>query len=516
LSYISSYINIQNIVLLLCVIIFAANVYSHFYYTPDDTYIYLQFAKNIIHGNGIAFNAGEPTYGITSPLWLFIISAGGIVGFDLYLLAKIIDILLACTSLIVFYVAIFPLVQDFAVRICATMAFSLNVWLVRWTGTGMETSLGIILVVISIGFLLRGNYLLSSGFTGLLGLVRPEGLLLYVIVAAIILRTQKGNAMRLLGASLILVALPIIPWLIYAYHTFGTILPNTALAKAGLSDSILGRISTFMDIAETATVSDGISILVCIFLSALIVYDYKYWKNNKSDQDETAENVSPRILMIVGWIIILPVFYIIADVNFISRYLLLLTPVILMCAYYLINEALSRYFKSRYLYPVILAFTMLVMLQNQIAYFGYVKPGIDRFSDGMQSTLIQIGRWFQSNTPKETRIFAQDVGAIGYYSDRYICDAAGLISPSLLKLQRLGFTHKRMIDEKVYTSLCKANYVVYRSLVPDELNNRQDLVTGPTYRFLQMSLSDINTYYYTVYAVRSFTDMTEQGEQQNE
>src|SRR5258706_2673900 len=52
----------------------------HFPYTPDDTYIYLQFERNATQGNGISFNAGEPTYGVTSPLWMFIIALGGKLG----------------------------------------------------------------------------------------------------------------------------------------------------------------------------------------------------------------------------------------------------------------------------------------------------------------------------------------------------------------------------------------------------------------------------------------------------
>jgi hypothetical protein len=55
---------------------------SHFRYTPDGTYIYLQFARNVLHGGGIAFNAGHPTYGVTGPLWMFIFASGGLFGAD--------------------------------------------------------------------------------------------------------------------------------------------------------------------------------------------------------------------------------------------------------------------------------------------------------------------------------------------------------------------------------------------------------------------------------------------------
>src|SRR5258708_25059562 len=113
----------------------------HFGYTPDDTYIYLRFAKNLVQGNGISFNPGVPSYGFTSPLWLFIISLGGAMGVDVYMAAKAIDLVFASLALIVFYLLSFELIRDAAVSVCATVAFSVNAWLMRWAGTGMETSL---------------------------------------------------------------------------------------------------------------------------------------------------------------------------------------------------------------------------------------------------------------------------------------------------------------------------------------------------------------------------------------
>src|SRR5260221_9240492 len=64
----------------LIVLLFYGTASLHFPYTPDDTYIYLQFARNATQGNGISFNAGEPTSGVTRTLWMFIISLGWKLG----------------------------------------------------------------------------------------------------------------------------------------------------------------------------------------------------------------------------------------------------------------------------------------------------------------------------------------------------------------------------------------------------------------------------------------------------
>src|SRR3972149_1363830 len=94
------------------VLIFYATALLHFGYTPDDTFIYLRFAKNIMHGGGFAFNPGEPTYGVTSPLWTLLIAAGGLLNLDLSLVAKVLDLLAASFALVMFYLLAFEVIRE--------------------------------------------------------------------------------------------------------------------------------------------------------------------------------------------------------------------------------------------------------------------------------------------------------------------------------------------------------------------------------------------------------------------
>ncbi|HET7903674.1 MAG TPA: hypothetical protein VFM17_03845, partial [Candidatus Eisenbacteria bacterium] len=47
-------------------------------YLTDDSFIHFQFAKNLLRGDGFAFNAGDPTYGATSPLWVLLLALTGL------------------------------------------------------------------------------------------------------------------------------------------------------------------------------------------------------------------------------------------------------------------------------------------------------------------------------------------------------------------------------------------------------------------------------------------------------
>ena len=80
------------------VALFYVTVVFHYSYTPDDTYIYLQYAKNLANGNGFSFNANSPSYGITGPLWVLLIAGGVKAGLDPLIVAKTFDLLFALKS----------------------------------------------------------------------------------------------------------------------------------------------------------------------------------------------------------------------------------------------------------------------------------------------------------------------------------------------------------------------------------------------------------------------------------
>jgi len=488
------YIIVLSIIVIIGV--FTVSVLKHFDYTPDDTYIYLQFAKNVISGNGVSFNRGEPTYGITSPLWLFIISLSGMLDTDLYFSAKYIDIFFACFYLFIFLLLANDLINDVVVALCSVIAFSLNVWLMRWSGTGMETSLALFLLLLTMRYLFQKKYYLLSVFAGLLTLVRPEACVIIFLIVMNILIIEKSKYIKLKQLLLILLVylIILIPWYVYAYFSFGTIVPNTALAKAGLSFNIDDSFSTFTDIFETILFSDGLSIILFVLGFTIIIYRRKKIDN--------ISGLNQFMNIGVGFIIILPLIFILTGVNVVSRYLLLITPLILVFAYKFLFEIISTSAWKRYTYFSIFIFTVGVMFQNQFVYTQYVKPGIDAFEEGMELSLIPIGKWLKSNTDLESIIFAQDIGAIGYFSDRKLCDAAGLVSPNMLSLLRSGYTNESMMKEKIYNSVCSADYVVYRSLTPEDLRTDSVLVPLFTKVFPQMGLADNRVNYYTVYKVK--------------
>jgi len=485
--------------------LFYISASGHFGYTPDDTYIYLQFAKNIIHGDGMAFNAGHPTYGFTSPLWLFIISAGGKLGVDLFYAAKVIDLLFASLGIVVFYLVAFETIRDVATSLCATVAFSVNAWFLRWAGTGMETSLALILVLAVVLYCLRNEYFVSIFFAALAFVVRPETVILpfLVVIDLFVNSYSRKRAVQTAAALALMYVALIAPWFIAAYRTFGTIIPNTFFAKSGIHPGFEALLATAADIGKTVGATDGIAAVVMLLAGGFLLVILTRHNANLGEEVRQARFFLMRQSIIgVGWLVVLPAIYRLTDVNVMSRYLLLITPFITIYAFSFLHKAVENSSLRKHVYTAAFVLTAFVLVQNQLVYRAYVKPGMDAFQVGMSSCLIPIAVWFRENTPADATLLAPDIGALGYYSGRTVLDAAGLASPEFIPLLRQGLSPDSIIAKRLFGNMGDVDFVVQRSTMPGVQipgDSLQPLFAKP---FYGLTIQDPHLTYYTVYKVQ--------------
>ena len=160
----------------------------------DDTYIHLVYAKHFRDGQGLVFNPGQGVYGTTSPLWSLGLGVLGKTGIDLLTLAHVLALLFGALTVI----AVARFLRRF-MESCvgehgygagraelawalATIAFAGDAWLVRWSATGMETSLAVFLVTSGfasyVGRRPWGNrVLVPAAWWAVAALVRPEAML---------------------------------------------------------------------------------------------------------------------------------------------------------------------------------------------------------------------------------------------------------------------------------------------------------------------------------------------------
>jgi hypothetical protein len=193
--------------------------------------------------------------------------------------------------------------------------------------------------------------------------------------------------------------------------------------------------------------------------------------------------------------------YLLRNVTVVSRYMLLVSPFLVLLAFLYLYGVLVRSKLQRFAYAGLIIFTALTVVQSQLTYRLVVAPGVEAFESGMNTSLIPIGRWLKEHTRADEGVLSWDIGAVGYYSDRRICDAAGLVTPGLIPYVRSGVELKQIADERLYAPYCTVNYVVHRAEEPNALAGNPNLVPLFSKPFYRMGLVKMRQDYYTLYQV---------------
>ncbi len=437
------------------VVIFLGCCISYKGYITDDTFITLQFAKNLKTGFGLSFNPGQPSYGFTSPLWIFILTI-----FPYPIFAKIMGILLGALSILVFYLLSKKILGDEFISIVATLIFAYDPLFIRWSSSGMEAALAILLMLIGMLLFQKRNTYFAV-FMGLATLARPEIGMLSIILLFFLNRREAVKSF------LIFLAI-VLPYLIFSYLYFGSILPNTFLSKHGFVyfPRFIYSVST------GGKILIGTYFLEGIFFIALCI---KKWQK--------------RFLIPILWCFLLFFFYAIGGMRIQSRYLLLLTPFIIIWGF----KGMYSFLKSRVVIPAV-----LLIVLNSYFVWAVNRPACIKFAKGTRECFIPVAKWIKANTEKDAVIGVGDIGAIGYYSEREILDLGGLVTKDMIPLLRRNELQE-IIDKSLYESVKKIDYLVYRAREPATLKGKYNPLYSEFHPAL--GLSDPVGWFYTIYKV---------------
>lgn len=447
----------------------------------------MQYARNIAAGQGFSFNAGEPGYGVTSPLWVLFITVPYYIGINALVFSKIFDLVFFILSAFVFFrLANHYWVERKDIALLAVSVFIINAWIIRWVFTGMETSLAVFLALLAFYFYFKGYYRLLFFILGAFQLVRPESFILTAIFfVSFIFKQIKIKAFNCKDTTLVsacYLAL-LVPFFIYAYSSFGTILPNTALGKSTFTFSAATIINQLKEIFKTLSAAGMIEIL----LSSVFVTVF-FWKEKKE------EYYLPSV-----WIAGLIALYTVTDADIISRYLLIISPFFIFIGFNVFVRIRNLSFVM--LFVIYLVFTLF----SEYIFYNYVKPHTDNFSKGVNECFIPIGNWLNENTPPGSKILVNDVGAIGYYSNRYIIDAAALVNSNLeMNREIMNTPLEKRMHTHMLLDVVKADYVIERDSNPGNnvsSYNNFKLEMVLIKEFPSLGIKDNSPKYYKVYRI---------------
>jgi len=469
--------------------LFYITVILHYSYTPDDTYIYLQYARNLAHGGGFAFDANSPSYGITGPLWALFIAGGTALGLDPLVVAKTFDILFASLSIVLVYTFSVILIRDKIYSLFATLVFSFDAWFLRWSGSGMETSFAVILVLLAVKYAYLGDYHIAGFVAGLLTLVRPEGLLLFIVIQTenFIVSFMLGRNRRLFWTSSLLYLLVVVPWVAYSYDTFGSIIPNTELAKSAVHWSFQSALSTASDC--TMILASTLPLLVMLLIIGIPVVI------RKGGIGTFIAKAMP-----VLWIATLLIGYVVLNVQVVSRYIVPATPIIIVYAYWCLKQIqLESAWSPKRVLIILSVVTLATLIQSQVVYRGTVVPHMKAFANGMERGIKPIALWLQKNTSPDATVLTPDVGMLGYISDRDIFDTSGLITPAVKRAFN-GASYDDGMKQQLYRKVVNPDYIVDRASNKERLTC-DSLRPVMTTEFPDLGIRKSEPVYYTLYKV---------------
>jgi len=410
-------------------------LFSCYYYQVDDTYIFLRYADHLLERRFFVYNPSEgPSYGTTSILWTLLMAGFRSIVKEHFIAVVALKVLFCVLAHAVFLWFVFEVISNTLGRLCALVIWFAAANIQRWMASGFETPLYALLFV-SVCLLLykcaqdprRIRYFFFLGILGaFLGLTRPEGLFAVFAVGLCTLSFVRKLGPAAFAKRGIVFLVPVFllygTWLCLCLRFFGTITPNTVLAKGALGPAfhhwfrnlsqgiqslmffafseLLASVLLFaMAVAlsfrrpRQSPLPRQMVVLVCFCTAYFVTYVLVYlWQNGSLGNSRYVANLEISLITLV--------------------------PVLI--------ELIRG--KSKFLTMVSGACVLACLLFVVIFYHPRVKAEMERYR-----TLRDVALRYSKQLSKGDYCMLGDVGVPGYYLGCNVIDYKGLVTPYTLK-----------------------------------------------------------------------------------
>ncbi|MEJ7845689.1 MAG: hypothetical protein WKF93_08595, partial [Acidimicrobiales bacterium] len=205
----------------------------------DDAFIFFRYAENAAGGDGLVYNPGDAVLGFTSPLYVLTLTGlVAVVGRDaLPAAAVVVDLALYLAASVALVRLVGRRVHagsapgvGHAAPVALLALWALGLPFVDGALNGMETMLFLALVLAAVDALDDGRSTLAAVLAGLLVLARPEGVVVAALLGVVLLR--RGRPLP--WGGIVAAGVAVGAWAAVALVTYGTVVPQSLLAKSGV------------------------------------------------------------------------------------------------------------------------------------------------------------------------------------------------------------------------------------------------------------------------------------------
>ena len=424
----------------------------------DDTWIHLQFARNLSAGQGFAFNPGEPISASSAPLWTLTLSLLYFLPWDVVFSVKTLGALLLWASGLLTILLARSMGLEARWSLLGGLTVVLTPRLLWGSLSGMEVTLYAALATGGVWLHLhswrRAPSLAGTTLLALASLARPECLILFPL--AVLDRWRSGRRLKELACLywkhfLIFGAL-LAPVALFSFRTIGQPLPSTFYAKVGaygLVDAVLN-----LDVSQMAK-----AILLYPVLQAREVLQFSAGNNllltclaPLGALEMIRARHRPRSggswlvpLILLGFPIARGMLAPFKGSEFQhGRYAAYLVPLVTVTGLVGLRAA-ARMMTSnlefsslrrlrRWGGPLVWGVVLWNLLVLDLKYARTYARNVN----DINAVHVEMGRWLAQNIPPRALVATHDIGAIGYFSGRRVLDTTGLISPAVLDYLHRG------------------------------------------------------------------------------
>lgn len=364
-------------------------------FTADDAYITFTYSKNLVEGNGFVFNPGENVLGITNPLYGLVISAGMFFGLNPIIFSKLIGL---ASFVVIFFVGWNFLRERSKVAAYAfAIFFAVDHYSSKWFMSGMETPLFSLVVFLSCIYFLKGRETLAGILAGLSIFIRPEGGFLIPVLLLFSKDRKKIIPGIFITAS----------FFIFCQMFYDFPIPHSIYAKIVLGSKSMSNI-----------LESGYHLLNFVIKEPLSAMFLSFSSLNYS-----ILLVFPLFVLVSHLILQAPVFF----WYYAPYYPLLFFASAIGVSRF--SKLVKKEFSKMFL-TVLFFFVVLHQLSFAARELYLQREDIND---------MRIYKEFALNvSDDEGSIVIGDIGIVSYYSNHYIFDTAGLVSPKSLNCSLEG------------------------------------------------------------------------------
>ncbi len=424
-------------------------------YSGDDCYITYRYAYNLYHHKQFTFNLDERILSTTTPLYTLILAGCMFFSDNLPMASHLISFVSA--SLAGFLVFLIFKKQNPLLGIFCLISFP---FMLR--DIGLEINFLIFLFMLSTHLFVRERYLLCSVVLALCFLTRQDSAVFILCVTIMFALRTKKFPWKELAVFIIF----IIPWFVFCYFYFGSFLPSSLQAKIGFIGFWHYFVSAFWYLAHycdaynfhlLSFLSKKIPIflpfdikfaqmvyligLYCIVIIGGIAFGIKHLK--KDNYTGILFYLYPSLMIIVLCFIAPPPehrWHLTSAIIFalIGQLHLITTPIL----------SLTRHKPSPPLIRKILSICAIMLVSCYLLYF--VRLNVNSFYSMVTTAdksfwfgarfdcYKKLGLFLRDNVLDGEKVYALEVGTIGYFSQKRMIDGSGLISPGYDIYHRKG------------------------------------------------------------------------------